>query len=942
MAPLRRLDACEQIASIIKFLIEQRSANLIFELREPKALNSSGTKMSAEPTQILDTPDKGNLHAFLVEQDPVYISIVSQLFSEIEDCRLKVFSGGSEVFPSIDRQLPDLIIFASNQGIAGQTTEHVAEIRKKNESLYLIVSSETSNSNSVSAYLRAGADDCVSRIENFLPELIASIRRGLRHILKSKPFLLSSLSRSAHFSFPDEVMEPLTSRMLEPGQVISHYRILAEIGQGGMGEVYKAEDLRLGRSVAIKVLPRRIIKHENARQRLISEARSASALNHPNIVTIHSIEEWEGLHFIVMEYVEGQSLAALVTKDPLPIPLLLDVGLLLAEALAAAHSIGVIHRDIKPGNIMITDRGVPKLLDFGLAKRPESGDSMLSVFPSLRGTPSHVTVAGQIMGTVSYMSPEQTRGEALDGRSDAFSLACTLYQAATCRLPFDGLSPASIVYEIGSNDPIPPTARRPELPAEFDAIIANAFAKDRDQRWTAQDVAIAFRKLKTSYSERLSGKTEGPLIAVLYFENLGGAAEEEYFRDGMTEDIITELSKIKNLRILPRSAVISYRDRTVTPQQIGNELRASFILAGSVRRAGTRVRITTQLLHTGTGHSEWAEGYDRELRDVLDIQQEIARSIAQALRITLTPQEEKEIARKPTDNLQAYDYYLRGRSFVRRATLADLEFAMQMFERAIELESQFAMAYAGLSNVCALFYDWYKPEDEWIQKGLDAANASLALEPDLPEGLAARARIFWAQRRYEDAVQHARLALQRKRDCEGAYWTLGQALFSQDRWQETADLAEQALESSGDDYNVYIPLVNALGRLGKNEDEARLRQKHNSVLQQQLQWVPEDVRARMLLATNYAFFNHREEAVRELQKAVSLRPFDANLLYNAACAYGIMQMKEEAFAMLKESVLKGFWNMEWVVRDPDLKVLNDDPEFLKFLEEHRRTNENSG
>jgi TolB-like protein/cytochrome c-type biogenesis protein CcmH/NrfG len=407
--------------------------------------------------------------------------------------------------------------------------------------------------------------------------------------------------------------------------------------------------------------------------------------------------------------------------------------------------------------------------------------------------------------------------------------------------------------------------------------------------------------------------------------------EDEYLRDGMTEDVITELSKIKDLRVYPRSSVLSYRDKPVTAQQIGLQLNASFVLSGTMRRADDRVRITVQLVETQTGHSVWAERYDRKLTDVFELQEEIARSIAQALRITLSPQEERAIASKPTENPQVYDYYLRGRNYTRRATRADLEFAIQMFEKAIELEPEFALSHAGLANVCGLFYDWYEQDDRWIQKGLDASERALALAPDLAEGLAARARIFWGQRKCEQAIEFARKAVERKFDCEGAYWIMGLAYFALERCEEGASLIQPALRASGDDYNVYVPFINILGYLKRDEENRKLRLQQMHVLKQQLEWVPEDVRARMLLSTNYAYFGNQTEAVQELQKAVALRPEDANLLYNAACTYGVLQMKREALEHVKKALKAGFHNRDWVGRDPDLLCLHDDPEFQNLI-----------
>lgn len=885
-----------------------------------------------EPTITIQDLESAPLTVFLVEEDKGFASAISLLFSEIQDCRLLVFPSGIQSLQHLNTHSPDFLILAEDIARGEDTVDLISQIKERETSPYLIVLLPASGGKlPTNSYLRAGANDCISKDENYTQRLVASLRQGFTGILESNASLLPVLNKTIHFKFQEEASDANDARTLEPDQIISHYRILVQIGQGGMGEVYKAEDQTLGRNVAIKVLPRRFTKNPTARSRLISEARSASALNHPGIVTIHSVEEWEGMHFIVMEYVEGQSLGTVIRQKPLSVPSLLELGYLVADALSAAHTIGVIHRDIKPGNIMITERG-PKLLDFGLAKRMESGE-----LPAYQEPTMHLSGAGQVLGTVSYMSPEQTRGHALDPRSDIFSLGSVLYQASTGRMPFVGPNTVMTMTEIITTEPPAPSSVRPELPPEFDQILHRAMAKVKEQRYSsARELAEELKALRATFTDNRRSET-GNLVAVLYFENLSGAKEEEYFRDGMTEDIITELSKIKDLKVLPRSAVVSYRDKPLSAQQIGKSLRATYLLSGSVRRAGERVRITAHLLDTETGHSVWSERYDRQMKDVLDIQEEIARSIAQALRITLSPMEEKAIATKPTENLDAYDFYLRGRNFVRRATHTDLEFAMQMFSRAIELESQFALAYAGLSNVCALFYDWYEPDQRWIDNGINAASAALSLEPELAEGLAARARLFWAQRKYEEAIYHAQMALRRKSDCEGAYWTLGQAMFSVDRLQEVVDLTDAALEASGDDYNVYVPLTNAMVRLGKVEEANKLKKIQTEVLQSQLQWAPEDVRARMLLAVNCASFGEFPEAVQELEKAVSLRPQDANLLYNAACTYGIMNMKDETFELFKRAVEYGFWNMEWAARDPDLSCLKDDPAFQQFLVDHKKS-----
>jgi eukaryotic-like serine/threonine-protein kinase len=552
---------------------------------------------------------------------------------------------------------------------------------------------------------------------------------------------------------------PSTQAILGPGGNLGPYRIEAPIGAGGMGEVFRATDMRLRRTVAIKILPRDKVADPERKKRFLQEARAASALNHPNIVTLHDIASDWGVDYLVMEYVRGKTLKELIPSHGLPFQDVCAYGKQVAGALAAAHAARVIHRDVKPANIMVTPEGHVKVLDFGLAKL--AGPAGASDAPTVVDE----TTPGVVVGTVSYMSPEQTRGEPLDARSDIFSLGSVLYQVATGKMPFRGPSILAIMHEITSADPPAPGEIQPGMSRRLDEVILKCLRKDPAQRFQTMAEIVAALREAESAAQPGQVRIAAPLpsIAVLPFANMSTDPDNEHFGDGLAEELINALSGIEDLRVTARTSAFALRGRALDVREIGRKLDVGVVLEGSVRRSGNRLRVTAQLIHVEDGYHLWSERYDREMTDVFEIQDEISRTIVDKLRPRLSGKTVAPVLERHTEDPEAYSLYLKGRYYWEKRP-AGTNRAIECFEKAIERDPKYALAYTGLADAYNTLASWeggILPPGEGFGKGIAYAEKALLLNPDLAEGHAALAYALlhykWdiseAERRFLDAIR---------------------------------------------------------------------------------------------------------------------------------------------------------------------------------------------
>jgi serine/threonine protein kinase/Tfp pilus assembly protein PilF len=670
------------------------------------------------------------------------------------------------------------------------------------------------------------------------------------------------------------------------GKTISHYRILEKLGGGAMGVVYKAEDVKLKRSVALKLLPPELTRFPDARERFIQEAQAASALDHTNICIIHEIDETEdGQIYMVLTFYEGETLKRKIQRGPLRLEQAIDIAIQIAQGLGQAHEMGIVHRDIKPANLMITRDGVVKIVDFGLAKLAE------------RDKPTQLET---IMGTVAYMSPEQAQGEEVDQRTDIWSLCVVLYQMITGRLPFQGTYEQAIVYSILNEEPAPIKDLPAEISSSLNKILRKALSKNLDSRYqVTKEILVDLRKLKKeieSIRERSSERKPQLSIAVLPFANLSPSPDQEYFCEGMAEEIINALTHLEGLRVAARTSAFSFRDKAIDIREIGKKLNVETLLEGSVKRAGNRVRITTQLINVTDGYHLWSEKYDREMQDVFAIQDEISLAIVDKLRVRLLGKQKAKLIKRHTEAIDAYSLYLKGRYFWNKRTEESLRKAVQYFEQAIQKDPGYALAYTGLADSYILLAEYsLLPPKNAFPKAKAAVMKALEIEETLAEAHTSLASIKtlndWD---WIGAKREFKLAIEFNPGYATAHQWYAEYLTMTGQYAEAISECKRAQEL--DPLSLIIGVTTAVTLLCGTRRYDRVTEECQKVLEMD----PNFGGALNILGMVYRERGMYQEAIQAFQKARTFDEGNSWVTANLAHTYAVSGNRSKAQKVLDE------------------------------------------
>ncbi|MDO8501803.1 MAG: protein kinase [Gemmatimonadaceae bacterium] len=704
------------------------------------------------------------------------------------------------------------------------------------------------------------------------------------------------------------------------------YTIDRELGRGGMATVYLAQDIKHDRVVALKVLHPDLAASLGP-DRFLREIRLAARLNHPHILPLFDSGDADGMLYYVMPYVEGESLRERLDREQqLPVEEAVHHGRAIASALDYAHRQNIVHRDIKPENVMIYE-GEAMVMDFGIAKAVSAAGS------------ETLTQTGMMVGTPAYVSPEQAAGETnLDGRSDQYSLACVIYEMLSGERPFNGASPQAIMAKRFSETPRPLRALRSAVPENVEKAVARAMATEASARFNTSAMfaqALASGSLVTPTDSQTLPKTvvsAAKSVAVLPFANMSNDPDNEYFTDGMAEEIINALTKIQSLRVASRTSSFAFKGKNEDIGEIGKKLKVSTVLEGSVRKMGNKLRISAQLVNAADGSNLWSERYDRELEDVFAIQDDISQAIVKALRLILTEGEKKQIEKARAVNVQAYDYYLRGRQYFHQLRRKSLEYAKQMFNKAIDIDPDYARAHAGVADCYSLLYTYFDAREFNLRQADIASNKALDLEPELAEAHVARGLAVSLSKHFDEAEREFDTAMRLDPKLfEAAYW-FARSRLSQGMYEEAVKLLERAAAMRPEDYQTAGFLGQALTALGKHEEAAASYRRQVKLIDVHLELNPDDPRACILGAVANAIIKDKERAVQFAKQAMQVDPDDPMLLYNVACTYAQLGMPEESLDALERSVEKGWGDPNWIEHDSDLDSIRDAPRYKAIVQ----------
>jgi non-specific serine/threonine protein kinase len=713
------------------------------------------------------------------------------------------------------------------------------------------------------------------------------------------------------------------------GTSLAHYRILEKLGEGGMGEVFLAEDTRLHRRVALKVLAPELAAKPDRIERFRREARAVAALNHPNIVTIYSVEEADGASFLTMELVEGELLSHRVRPGGLPLDEFLAVAKPLADALAAAHERGITHRDLKPSNVMVGRDGRLKVLDFGLAKLQEAshaGDDETMAISA-----AELTQAGAMLGTMPYMAPEQARGRPADHRVDIFSLGVIFYELLTGERPFLGETSAEIVSSILRDVPREVSEVRTELPDHLARLVRRCLEKDPARRiQSARDLRLELDEVAGAAAEPAA--KAAPSVAVLPFADMSPEKDQDYFCEGIAEELINGLGRIEGLRVASRTSSFQFKGATVDVREIGRLLDVGNILEGSVRKAGNHLRITAQLVTVADGYRRWSDRYDREMKDIFAIQDEIAESIVEALEVTLSPKERRAIQNVATRDVEAYDFYLRGRKFFYETTRSSYKYARQLYSRAIEIDPNYALAYAGIADCCSFLYTFAEASEENMRLADENSLRALELDPELAESHASRGLALSISKQFAAAEAEFQEAVRLNAKLFEAYYFAGRNFLAQGAYAEAAARFAKAAEVRPDDYQARSFQAQALE--GMKAPEEQIERVHREVARRVEDHVlmnPDDSRAFTLGAAARLALGDRRGALDWGERSLQIAPDEPMVLYNVACIHTLAGEPDRALELLGRAIDEGFGHKAWIEHDSDLESLRDDPAFQALL-----------